>query len=257
MQARRQGGALGLGVFLLASEVFRTGITNIPPVTLVFLALNSAIYLRILRVVKHVGDACVSFNYVWKMRQWRRLLLASFFHLDDMHLYFNMISFLWKGRTLERRFGSRKFFIIVTIFAVLSQILLILLNRALAALFWNGEYLTNCAAGFSAVIFALKVLTTHNMWEESVRVLGFPITVPAQFACWIELVLIQILVPNASFTGHLAGILVGFAFVRGPLERMINKIDQFIGQNHGKSFIYSFIMCVMGTILVAMVLLKL
>lgn len=231
---RRQGGALGLGVVLLASEVFRTGLGNIPPVTLGFLALNSAIYMRILRIVKHAGEACVSFHHVWKLQQWKRLVLASFVHLDDMHLYFNMVSFIWKGRTLERRYGSRKFFIIIMVFAVLSQILLTVLNRMLATLFWNGSYLTSCAAGFSAVIFALKVLTTHNMWEESVSILGFPITVPTQFACWIELVLIQILVPNASFTGHLAGILVGFAFVRGPLERIINKVDQIIGQRHGK-----------------------
>ena len=233
---RRQGGAFGLGVALLASHVWRTGIGNIPPVTLGFLALNSAIYMRILRVVRHVGDACVSFHHIWKPRQWKRLVLASFVHLDDMHLYFNMVSFLWKGRTLERRYGSRKFFIIVMVFAVLSQVLLTVLNRVLATLFWNQSYLTSCAAGFSAVIFALKVLTTQNMWEESVGILGFPITVPAQFACWIELVLIQILVPNASFAGHLAGILVGFAFVYGPLERVINKVDHIIGHNHGKLF---------------------
>jgi len=233
MIGRRPGGALGLGVVLLASEVFRTGVSNIPPVTLGFLALNSAIYMRLLRIVRHVGDACVSYNYIWKLKQWRRLLLASFFHLDDMHLYFNMISFLWKGRTLERRYGSRKFFIIIIVFAVLSQILLTILNRLLATMLWNSSYLTSCAAGFSAVIFALKVLTTNNMWEESVHILGLPVTVPAQLACWVELVLIQILVPNASFAGHLAGILVGFGFVYGPLEKVINKVDQFIGQTQG------------------------
>ena len=237
MIGRRPGGALGLGVVLLASEVFRTGVSNIPPVTLGFLALNSAIYMRLIRIVRHVGEACVSYNHIWKLKQWRRILLASFFHLDDMHLYFNMISFLWKGRTLERRYGSRKFFIIIIVFAVLSQILLTILNRLLATMLWNSSYLTSCAAGFSAVIFALKVLTTNNMWEESVSILGLPVTVPAQLACWVELVLIQILVPNASFAGHLAGILVGFAFIYGPLEKIINKVDQFIGRTQGKELL--------------------
>lgn len=223
-----------MGVALLAAEVFRTGLGNIPPVTLGFLALNSAIYLKIIRVVRSVADACVSFNNVWKMNQWKRLLLASFVHLDDMHLYFNMVSFIWKGRTLERKYGSRKFFIMIMTFAVLSQVLLILMNRILAVLLWDSSLLSACAAGFSGVIFALKVLTTQNMWEESVNVLGLPITVPAQFACWVELVLIQLLVPNASFTGHLAGILVGFAFVRGPLERFVNRVDRLLAGNNGK-----------------------
>lgn len=228
MNLRRQGG-LGIGVVLLASELYRTGLSNIPPVTLGFLALNSAIYLRVLRFARSVGDACVSFRYVWKLKQWRRLFLASFFHLDDMHLYFNMVSFIWKGRTLERRYGSRKFFIIVAMFALLSQILLIILNRVLSVMLWDKSYLSSCAVGFSAVIFGLKVLATQNMWEESVSVLGIPVTVPAQFACWLELVLIQIVVPNASFTGHLAGILVGLAFVHGPLEHLVNKIDSLAG----------------------------
>lgn len=234
MRRSRQGGALGLGIALLASTIFRTGLGNIPPVTLGFLALNTAIYLNILRVVRNARDACVSFKYVWKLRQWKRLLLASFVHLDDMHLYFNMASFLWKGRTLEQKYGSRKFFIIIMVFAVSSQILLIMLNRLFATLFWDSSYLTTCAAGFSAVIFALKVLTTRNMRQESVSILGFPITVPTQFACWIELVVIQVLVPNASFTGHLSGILIGFAFVHGPLEGFINKFDHLVSGLVGK-----------------------
>ena len=164
--------------------------------------------------------------------------MASFFHLDDMHLYFNMVSFIWKGRTLERRYGSRKFFIIVAMFALLSQFLLITLNRVLSVVLWDKSYLSSCAVGFSAVIFGLKVLATQNMWQESVSVLGIPVTVPAQFACWLELVLIQIMVPNASFTGHLAGILVGLAFVHGPLEHLVNKIDSFAGGTVGKENLF-------------------
>ena len=235
MVLRRQGG-LGFGVLLLASEVYRTGLGNIPPVTLGFLAFNCAIYMKILRVVQHVSEACVSYKFVWKMKQCRRLLLASFFHIDDMHLYFNMVSFLWKGRTLERKYGSRKFFIIIMVFAIVSQIVMLFINRIFSVLLWDSSYLTSCAAGFSAVIFGLKVLTTDNMWHESVRVVGLPVTVPAQFACWVELVLIQLLVPNASFTGHLAGILTGFAYLYGPLGRLVSIIDNILGNFIGEKF---------------------
>ena len=224
-----------MGVLLLAYELFGVGIPNIPPVTLGFIALNTAIYLRLLRIARSVGHACVSFHHVFQLGQWRRVVLAPFFHLDSMHLYFNMVSFLWKGRTLERRFGGRKFFIIIVMFAVLSQLLLLAMNFALSILLFNRSYLTTCAAGFSAVIFALKVLTTQNMWQETVSVLGLPITVPAQFACWVELVLISILVPNASFTGHLAGILVGMAFVNGPLHKFVNVIDRKVAYHLGKN----------------------
>eukprot|EP00794_Sanderia_malayensis_P010628 gene10628-11753_t len=233
MATRRGGGGLGIGVLLLAAELFGVGLPNIPPVTLGFIAFNSAIYLRLLRLVRDVGKACVSYRLVWHHGQWKRLFLAPFHHLDSMHLYFNMVSFLWKGRTLERRYGARKFFIIIAVFAVLSQLLMLFMNRFLSIFLWNSSYTTTCAAGFSGVIFALKVLTTQNMWQESVSVLGLPFTVPAQFACWIELLLIKILVPNSSLIGHLAGILVGMAFVQGPLHGLVNLIDRFIGSRLG------------------------
>ncbi len=35
---------------------------------------------------------------------------------------------------------------------------------------------------------------------------------------------IQLLVPNASFVGHLAGILVGLAYVYGPLRWLVNAV---------------------------------
>ena len=228
---RQARGRLGVGVLFLAAQVFRIGLDNIPPVTLGFLAFNTAVYLRLVPLVRSAGAACASYYLVWKRGQWKRLLFSSFYHLDDMHLYFNMASFIWKGTSLERRYGKRKFFIIIAVFALLTQVTMLGLNRALSIALLDQSYLRSCAAGFSAVIFGLKVITTRYMWEDSVSVVGFPVTVPAQMACWVELILIQILVPNASFTGHLAGILVGLAFVKGPLERIINLIDRKLSGN--------------------------
>ena len=54
------------------------------------------------------------------------------------------------------------------------------------------------------------------------RIFGIP--VPSRWACWIELVVIQLLVPRASFTGHLAGILVGLAYVKGPLKTIMDIV---------------------------------
>lgn len=45
------------------------------------------------------------------------------------------------------------------------------------------------------------------------RVFGLPFPVSSQWAYWAELVVIQVLVPNASFLGHLCGILAGQLYV--------------------------------------------
>ena len=64
-----------------------------------------------------------------------------------------------------------------------------------------------CAIGFSGVIFGLKVLDyTHS--PEKIMFFGvFP--VHQDYAFWAELILIQVFAPQASFSGHLCGILAG------------------------------------------------
>lgn len=57
---------------------------------------------------------------------------------------------------------------------------------------------------FSGVLFALKVLTTHLEGGSHSYIHGM--AVPTKYAVWIELVVIHILVPRASFIGHLAGL---------------------------------------------------
>jgi rhomboid domain-containing protein 1 len=63
----------------------------------------------------------------------------------------------------------------------------------------------------------LKVLVSAYSVSRLVH-LAPGVVVPSNWAYWLELVLIQVMVPNASFIGHLAGILVGLLFVRGPLK---------------------------------------
>jgi rhomboid domain-containing protein 1 len=73
------------------------------------------------------------------------------------------------------------------------------------------------------VIFALKVLTTHYDMSEVSYLMGIPIG--SKYAVWAELVLIQLISPNVSLVGHLAGILVGLAYIYGPLFYVIQSLN--------------------------------
>ncbi len=73
------------------------------------------------------------------------------------------------------------------------------------------------------VIFALKVLTTHYDMSQVSHLMGIPIG--SKYAVWAELILIQLISPNASFVGHLAGILVGLAYINGPLLYVIQSLN--------------------------------
>ena len=76
--------------------------------------------------------------------------------------------------------------------------------------------MNQCAVGFSGVLFALKVLVNHvhaRPPHEMTNTFGFDI--PRKAAIWAELLIIQLLVPKASFLGHLAGILAGIIYLYG------------------------------------------
>ncbi|MBN3314776.1 RHBL4 protein, partial [Atractosteus spatula] len=207
---------VSLGLLMLASQIFQVGINNIPPVTLAVLGLN--IYLFLVPQ-KKLLNVCISVQNAYVHKDWQRLLLSPFHHADDWHLYFNMVSMLWKGLRLEKRLGSLWFGYVIAVFSLLTGVVYILLEIALAELTEDQSYKMQCAVGFSGVLFALKVVNNHYFPGGVTNLMGFPVA--NKYACWAELVLIHVLSPGTSFVGHLAGILVGLMYTKGPLKRVM------------------------------------
>ena len=108
----------------------------------------------------------------------------------------------------------------VAVFSVLTGFVYLVINYVVAEVSDTWFYVRTCAVGFSGVIFALKVVTTHLAPAGASYVMGIPI--PSRLAVWAELILISVLFPRVSFVGHLAGILVGLAFVSGPLKKLMD-----------------------------------
>lgn len=186
-----------------------------------------ALYLGFIPVSWDGSAVCLSAQAVLSWREYERLVLSALEHADDIHLYYNMLSFLAKGRTLEKHFGSPYFAYLLSVFTVLTSLTYVGLEVALTELFNDRQYYKTCAIGFSGVIFALKVLTT-TYWETGHR-RYFGIRVSGKYAVWLELLSIQLMVPNASFVGHLAGILVGVSFTQGPLKFLMDLPVQALG----------------------------
>jgi len=157
---RRHGGVIpGLAIWLLLGQMMRVGFDRIPPVTLVTIIGQVLIHLRhsfgLLRWIKlprSIGDVCVSALHTWYRDDWRRLVLAAFYHADDLHLYFNMTSLLWKGLRLERRFGNAHFGCMIAVFAVLVNILLVAFSMVAEHVTHDGSYIAQCAVGFSGIV---------------------------------------------------------------------------------------------------------
>lgn len=186
-------------VFLLIGELISS--ERLPPVTLALIVINTLIYLELFHFkLPNLTKVCISANSIIKDHEWLKLILSPFFHADDWHLYYNMISFSIKGRTLEKKYGSKYFLILLAVFTIMNSFLYVGIEILAYHLFNDFSYLKNCAVGFSGVIFALKVLTTYHLPNGTVYLLDV-IPLPSKYAFWVELIAISLVTPNASFAG--------------------------------------------------------
>eukprot|EP00475_Leptophrys_vorax_P001967 TRINITY_DN1112_c0_g1_i1.p1 TRINITY_DN1112_c0_g1~~TRINITY_DN1112_c0_g1_i1.p1 ORF type:complete len:203 (-),score=44.58 TRINITY_DN1112_c0_g1_i1:801-1409(-) len=79
----------------------------------------------------------------------------------------------------------------------------------------NQELFRTTAVGISALLFALKVLANSRTVvpnaPTSYEFMG--VILPAEAVAWAELIWISLITPNASFTGHLCGLVAGLLFI--------------------------------------------
>lgn len=175
MDRRRRNEALQMGVILLLSEMLSFGINRIPPITLSFVAgqvfllylgtkynlnlfchesqvkciFQTLLYLGIINAPWGLSDICISADKVLGKKEWRRLFFSSLEHGDDMHLYYNMASFLIKGRTLEKKYGSINFGILLILLMLMSNVIYIVIGKVFADILFDESIRLSCAVGFS------------------------------------------------------------------------------------------------------------
>ncbi|KAI3424345.1 hypothetical protein D9Q98_009898 [Chlorella vulgaris] len=198
-------------LLLLAQQVYK--LEHKPPVTILLVIVQALFFLQPegFEWVPSVRAGCMLPKSVFG-GQWGRLFWSPFLHGDNMHLYFNMSSLLWKGSQLEPQLGTLAFARLVAELAFVGNFLYLaaaaLLAQQLPAL--GFPLMRTCCVGFSGVLFGMKVVLNSRTpgWSQ---IYGVPL--PTKYACWGELVVAQLMVPQASFTGHLCGILAGLLYV--------------------------------------------
>ncbi|KAG8387223.1 hypothetical protein BUALT_Bualt03G0230900 [Buddleja alternifolia] len=198
---RGRGGMLGLLLVQAVSEYYR--LERKPPVTAGLIAANTLIYWR--PTILH--PILPTLN---QHKDLKRLFLSAFYHIGESHLVYNMLSLLWKGIQLEGTMGSVEYASMVAALLGMSQGITLLLAKALVLFDYERPYYNEYAVGFSGVLFAMKVVL-YSQSDDYTYVHG--LMVPARYAAWAELILVQMFVPGVSFLGHLGGILAGILFL--------------------------------------------
>ena len=187
-----------------------------PPVTLFTMGLMSLLYFtpEMFNLPHNLNDVAFNPFLIVRMKQYQRIWISALVHADAMHLYYNLSSFLYKGVALETLLGE-KFAVLLVLLTTVSQLIFLFLSWSVAKLGWMPLAWGSFTVGFSGVIFGLKVFL--NSLEENPAGLGFSqifgLNLPWSKVVWMELILAQLLIPNASFLGHASGIIAGIVLL--------------------------------------------
>mmetsp|Transcript_24501 Transcript_24501/g.47637 ORF Transcript_24501/g.47637 Transcript_24501/m.47637 type:complete len:270 (-) Transcript_24501:152-961(-) len=153
------------------------------------------------------ADVGSSYRLVVKEGQWWRTITASFSHLSVMHLLFNTYS-TWQMRQAEVSLGVLGYLRLTVLFLLLSILFQLGLHAMLAHSRWGERTQNTIGIGFSCVCFGW--MTWASLHEAGAQLDLFLIRIPFSISPFVSLIVIQLMIPNVDFVGHLAGILAGY-----------------------------------------------
>lgn len=196
-----------------SSELLR----SIPPCTLGVLGLCIVIYILQLALDLELETFTMCPRLVLYIHEYYRVVTSALFHANMMHIGMNMLSTSAISSMLEKRLGTLRH-ILSTLWAILlTAAIYIFISWAAYAIVGYDQWMYQHSVGFSGVIFHMSVLECNLSPSQSRSIFGF-FSVPAFLYPWALLVILQVVMPNLSFLGHLAGILTGTLQYYGLLE---------------------------------------
>ena len=186
--------------FIALLLVYKLLTQNIEPLTTI-LALFQMILHYNFKILP--SGALIPF-YVIEYKEYYRLISSIFLHADQIHLYFNIISLITRGNSLEKIIGINHYAKIIIYLGLLSNIIYVLFTYILKIMNYQNLYYTP-VVGFSAVLFGIKYIYDNNFLPEYQVIFGQ--TIMTKYVIYVELLLVSIIHPRVSFLGHLCGII--------------------------------------------------
>ncbi|KAL5703404.1 RHOMBOID-like protein 13 [Ranunculus cassubicifolius] len=193
------------------------------PATSCLIGICSAIWYYIQK--KNIGYANVGLSYDTAMEghHWR-IITSAFSHISVIHLVFNM-SALWSLGVVERLghlgLGLQFYLHYTILLVVLSGLLVLGIYHVLIQKFKVEYFRRVTAVGYSCVVFGWMTILSVKQPSSKLELFGF-LSLPISFAPFESLIFTSIIVPQASFIGHLSGIIVGYSIAWGLIHGMNN-----------------------------------
>jgi len=189
------------------------------PVTLAIILINGAVFAFQSRQHTPLAAVARQNGLIEERKQFWRVLTGALSHGNLIHLAMNMLS-LTALRRLESAIGPLQYFKLNWLLILISEVLLIAVGKACShlTLLWPQlqvvatQLREEMAVGYSGVVFGLFAVSAQL---SATGISLGPVKVPISATPFIQLVITQLLVPNASFGGHLAGLISGLLIGAG------------------------------------------
>ncbi|KAG5530752.1 hypothetical protein RHGRI_025652 [Rhododendron griersonianum] len=193
------------------------------PATSCIIGICSAIWFYIQK--KNIGYSHVGLSYETAVEghHWR-IITSAFSHISILHLVFNM-SALWSLGVVEQLgpmgLGVEFYLHYTLVLVVLSGLLVLGAYHVLISKFKIEYFRRVTAVGYSCVVFGWMTILSAKQPSSKLNLFGL-LSLPISFAPFESLIFTSIIVPQASFVGHLSGIIVGYAIGWGLIGGMNN-----------------------------------
>lgn len=193
------------------------------PATSCIIALCSLIWFLIQK--KNLGYSSLGMSYetATEGHYWR-IISSAFSHISFVHLAFNM-SALWSLGVIEQLpqagLGVEFYLHYTLVLVIVSGTLVLGIYHVLIQRFKLEYFRRVTCVGYSAVVFGWMTILATKQPSLKLNLFGF-LSLPISFAPFESLVVTSIIVPQASFLGHLSGILVGYSIAWGLIRGMNN-----------------------------------
>jgi membrane associated rhomboid family serine protease len=173
-----------------------------------------------------IGYADVGLSYEAAMEggQYWRIITSAFSHVSVVHLVFNM-SALWSLGAVEQLghlgLGVEYYLHYTVVLVVLSGLLVLGVYHLMIQRFKVEYFRRVTAVGYSCVVFGWMTILAAKQPSSKLNLFGV-LSLPISFAPFESLIFTSIMVPQASFIGHLSGIIVGYSIAWGLIHGMNN-----------------------------------
>ena len=149
--------------------------------------------------------------------QIQRLVSNAFFHGGFFHILFNMLTLQQLGPSLEATVGTTRFMLLSLVLAFVAGLLYVAVCYGCSVVFQDSTWLLSSAVGFSGVLFAYATIESFSPSAAPTRSFYGLFNVNSKLYPWLLMAVLQIVMPNVSFLGHVTGILVGVMHAQGLL----------------------------------------